>query len=49
VAPPIVIRPEEYRPLLWKEPVDNNDAFTLDRKVASSCPLESEIVQKKIT
>jgi len=47
VAPPIVIRPEEYRPLFWKVPVDNNDdAFILDQKVASSCPLDLETVKQ---
>ena len=40
VAPPIDIRPEEYRPLLWDLPMYNNDAFILGHNVASSCPLD---------
>ena len=40
VAPPIDVRPEEYRPLLWDLPMYSNDAFILGHNVASSCPLD---------
>ena len=40
VAPPIDIRPEEYRPLLWDLPLYNNDAFILGHNVASLCSLD---------